>query len=197
MAIERFNFGDIIKFKTRFEDLNDDGITDASGVIFLYRESGVKEYWNGTSFQVARVSVVMLEVGEVNHAGVWEFSFDTSVGLAIDEYVAEFRDTSGNSVNKIEILNALVGGYLDPLVTDIQRLLGLNHENFVTEPTAFATPSGIMTVGDVYLYDTKANADADGRSIATGLIAKYHVEAPRSPSTGFLIKFTQTQETIS
>lgn len=165
-------------------------ILNATGVIFIYRVSGTKEYWNGSSWQTARVSVSMTEISETNQPGDWIYLFDNSVGISIDEYVIEMVDTSGNSDNPIERLALLVGGYIDPIVESISRLLGLSHENFVLDPTSQAV-TGVMTAGDVYIYDNATNATADLRTVPGGLTYKYHVEAPHSLA-GILIKFTQT-----
>jgi len=193
----RYLFGDTISYKVRFENAAGVGIANATGVIYIYRNSD-KQFWNGSAFQVGRVSLTMFEISETNQIGQWVFEFPTNLtgALAIDEYIAEFEDTSGNSVNRSEFDSALVGGFIDPIVTDIKRLLGLSHENFVLDPTAFTT-NGIMSAGDVYIYDSKANADADGRTIATGAIAKYAVVSPHSSTTGQLIKFTQTKEVLT
>lgn len=169
-------------------------VLDATGVIFIYRVSD-KKYWNGSTFVTTRVSNAMTEISEINQAGDWSYSFDNSVGNAIDQYIVEIKDTAvGKSDNLIERLELAVGGYIDPIILDIKRLLGLNHENIVIEATAVAI-NGELTTGDVYLYDTPANATADGRTAITGLTDKYHIESPLTVE-GKMTKFTQTKVTI-
>ncbi len=201
MSTERFKEGQIIPYQGRFEDGAGNGITDAAGVIAIRRTSN-NNYWNGATWQVAFVTNVMSEISDANVPGFWKYDFDSSVGDAVDNYVAEMIDTSGNSSNKLGLSFSYVGNYIDSIETTVDdtntkvtaqdaqllKILGLQHENFVLEPTAFENNE--MTAGDVRIYDSKATAELDDK--VSGLIAKYSVTAPRTG--GELDKFTQTLE---
>ena len=187
MTIERFDTGDIIPFRTRFEDDNGNGIPNAVGVVYIQRFSN-NEYWNGSSFQVARTSVAMDEIDEINSLGKWEFDFDTSVGDDTDVYLAEFEDTSGNSVNTLELLTAFVGGYINELTSNLARVLGVSKDNMVLDPTLFSVDK-VMVEGDIRVYDTPANAVIDNG--VTGLLYEWHIVSPRND--GKLSKYTQTR----
>ena len=187
MPSERFNTGATIPFETRFEDANAAGITNANGVIFIQRLSD-QQYWNGVSFQTIRTSVAMTEVDETNSPGLWRFDFDTTVGLDVDEYLVEFKDTSLNSVNTLELLFAYIGDFLDGLSDAVARILGLQKDNFVLDPTEYSTDK-VMTKGDIRVYDSVANANTDDGF--TGLVFEYHIEAPRND--GKVTKYTQTR----
>lgn len=187
MTTERFDSGDIIPFETRFEDDNGDGIPNAVGVVYIQRFSD-NQYLNGSSFQVARTSVAMFEIDETNSVGKWRFNFDTSLGNDTDTYLAEFEDTSGNSVNTLELLTAFVGGYINTLVETAARNLALSKDNFVLDPTLFSIDK-VMVEGDIRMYDTPANAVIDNG--VTGLIYEEHIVAPRND--GKLTKYTQTR----
>ena len=192
MSNERFKTGQTIPYEGRFEDGSGNGITDADAVISIRRTSN-DEYWNGATWQVAFVTNAMTEVSEAQSPGFWRFDFDSSVGNAIDNYVAEMLDTSGNAANKLGLSFSYVGDYIDPLETKIDsqndsiaRILGLVHQNFVLDPTEFSTDNE-MTKGDVRIYDTPANATTDNG--VTGLLYEFSIDAPRI--NGMLDKFTQ------
>jgi len=179
MSSERFNSGDNIPIRTRFEDVNGAGITNATGVIFIQRTSD-NEYWNGSAFQVARVSIVMDEFDETNSPGVWRFDFDSSVGDLIDNYAFEAVDTSGNSVNLPEQGFAFVGGYLDQLLTDSSKMLGLMRENTKIKNTVYDGANNLISA-DIFQYDSKVNVDLDDE--VTGFIRKWTIVSPHTGLT--------------
>lgn len=196
MAIERYNENSIINIRTRFNDSLGAGITNATGVVFIYRVSD-NQYWNGAAFQAVRVSNPMIEVGETEHPGEWAFNFDSGVTgtNAIDTYIIETVDTSDNSVNarNIEINTALVGGWLDPIYTAMATLLGLAKKNYGVIPTEFSIDNK-MTKGNAYIYDNATNAETnDG---VTGVNEKFEINAPRSPTTNRLLSFAMYEVAI-
>lgn len=154
---EPFNFGDIIPITAKFVDIDDDGITNATGRVFIHRKSDGK-YWNGSIFQTTRISLEMNELDEVNRAGYWNFDFDTVVGLIEDRYYFEVTDTSGNAIEGEGLDDARVGGLLTPITNLILRVLGLLHENAIVSPSYDA--SGNMISAIVRQYNSKAEADA-------------------------------------
>lgn len=193
----RYNHGDTIPFKVRAEDDAGNPISNANMVIRHYRAFDDK-YFNGTTWQTAIFDIPMIpHTDTTNHKGRWDYLFDTTPHEKIDDYTSEMVDLSGNAKNApFEIIESPVGGYLDSIVDSLKEIAGLGHKNFVMQPTDYSVTDKV-TEGDVYVYDTKANADIDGRSIATGLIHKYHFTAPRDPGTDRALKFTQTEEVIS
>ena len=191
MSNLREQFNKTTTFITRFTSAGVPILT-ATGKIYIYRNSD-KQYLVGGSWQVVRATSTMIKISDTNQPGQWRFEFDNTVdsALSIDQYVIEMVDDSGNSDNPINLLEMYVGGYIDPIVADIKRLLGLEHDNFVTEATAISL-NGKMTQGDVYIYDSAVNATADIRTTPGGLIYQYHIEAPLTVSGNF-DKFTQTR----
>lgn len=190
MSSQRYNSKAIIKLRARFTAAGV-AITNATGQIHVVRESD-NMFWNNTSWQVARVAVAMTEIDETNFPGEWEYIFDSGDAAhnEIDTYNFEPIDTSGNSDNVIEIFTAFVGGWLDPILLGIQRLLSLAQDNYVMEPTEFSIDDK-MTKGIAKGYDSAANATTDDG--ATGLTGKWNIDAPRSPTTNRLLKFTMTR----
>ncbi len=192
---ERFLEGATIPYEAYFVDANGDGITTAAGKISIRRKSN-NQYWNGATWQAANFQLTMTKVGDANSPGFWEFDFDSTVGDAVDDYVALMSDSSGNAVNRPDPRFDFVGGYLDLIEDQIDaqnlvltKILGLNHENFVLDPTEFAAaPDNEMTKGQVRIYDTAANATTDDGS--TGIINKYDIDAPRT--NGKMDKFIMT-----
>lgn len=182
----RYNHGDTIPFKVRAEDAAGAGITDANMVIKHWRASD-DMFWNGSIWQANSFNIPMIEHSDVvNFPGRWDYNFPTGNALHnfVDNYYSEIVDLSGNAINgPFEIIESPVGGYLD-------RLAGLNHDNFVHDPTSYDI-SGRMVDGETRLYDSKANALLDDG--ATGLLYKYTVKSERTV-LGFLAKFTQTRE---
>ncbi len=187
MPSERFNSGVSIPIRTRFEDSAGVGITNATAVVFIQRTSN-NEYWNGAAFQVARISIAMDEFDEVNSPGVWRLDFDTTVGNLIDDYVFEVQDTSGNAFNRVEQGFAFVGGYLDQLLLDSSKVLGLMHENTTVNPTYDGSDNLISAI--VTQYNSKANAQIDDG--ATGFIRKWTIASPHTGVT--FDKFTLVLE---
>lgn len=176
-------FETVVPFIARFT-LLDVPVTDATGVIFIYRLSD-NMYWNGATWQGVRISVAMTEISEVQQTGDWRYNFDTAVGNSSDEYVIEMVDSAvAKSDNIIERISLWVGSYIDPLIADIKRILGLDHDNIVVDATAISL-NGKMTEGDVYIYDSASNATLDGRMPATGLIFEYHIDAPLTVQGAF------------
>ena len=107
MPISSHKFGDTITVNTKYVDGNNNGITNATVITFQRRDSDGK-YWNGSTFQVARISLTAIEEDEINAAGFWKQIFDTVNGLTDDIYFFEFEDTSGNADNVVEILRVVV-----------------------------------------------------------------------------------------
>jgi hypothetical protein len=175
MTTERFNSGDTIPVRAVFEDVNGSPITNATGFIFIHRTSD-NQYWNGSAFQVARVSIAMAKVSDANVPGEWNFNFATNgAGAnAVDNYIFEVIDTSGNAKNKIEQGFAFVGGYLDKIQSDAAKILGLMHEN--TAMTPVFDGAGNVISGELRQYDTKANAQTDNGT--TGLLNKWSFTSP-------------------
>jgi len=104
--------GSLIDLQILFVDPPGDGVTTATGVLYVFRQSD-KQYYTGSAWQVARSSSTgFAKMGDTNHPGWWEYTLDTD-GWANDEYIFEVRDTSGNAVNVIETATVLVGGYVD------------------------------------------------------------------------------------
>ena len=194
----RYLEGQTIPYETRFEDALGAGEITATGVISLRRTDDDKYFDGVSAWQVAFVEYAGVKVGDANSPGFWRFPFDSSLGNDVDNYVAEMRDSSGNSVNQIELQFDQVGGYLDILddkldtmTVTLNKVVGLSHENFVLDPTDFdTTDPKEMIKGKVRIYDSKANADIDNG--VTGLVAKYNIDAPRT--LGVLDKFTMTLE---
>lgn len=140
MSSERFQFGDIVTVQGRFEDATETPVTNATGRAFVRRNSD-DQYFNGTTFQMARLSLIATEISDTNSPGWWKFVFDTSFGLADDCYAIELVDTSGNSVSKLEIVEAIVGGYvknLDNKISDVKA----KTDNLPSDPTSEAVATG-------------------------------------------------------
>lgn len=185
MSSERYRRGTTIPFEARFEDANGDPVLNATGVVIIRRKSDDK-FFNGISWQAASFELAMAEVNETNAPGYWKGEFDSSKGNNDDEYVVEIKDTSGNSVNKLEKLFWYVGAYLNIVEDMVIKILGLTHENFVLEPLEFT--GDIMTKGVIRLYDSKANAETDNPNV--GLLAQYNIDSPHNGNR--LIKYTST-----
>jgi len=186
-------FKTVVPFIARFT-LNKVPVTDALGVIYIYRLSDFK-YWNDVSglWEVPRVSNDMNEISETNQTGDWIYNFDTAVAGALqtDEYIIEMVDSAvAKSDNTIERLSQTVGGYLDLLIDDIKRVLALQHDNFVMDPLTYDI-NGSMVTGVVRAYETAANADTDNG--VTGILYKYDITGVRTVE-GFLGKYTQTRQ---
>lgn len=179
--------------KARFT-MNGVPVLNATGKIYIFRQSDLK-YFVGLTWQTARQANAMIELGDTEHPGYQYFEFDNTSdnALEVDQYVFEIIDDSGNSNNKIELFEQYVGGYIDPIIADIKRLLGLEHHNIVVAATSIE--SGKMTAGDVYLYDTPSNTAADGRTTSTGVVHAYHIEAPLSG--GDMTKFSQWEIAVA
>lgn len=188
----RYNHGDIITYEVRAEDAFGVGITNANMHIQQRRRAD-DAFFNGATWQAAVFNIPMIEKSDtVNLPGIWTLNFDTGPHNSVDDYITEFIDISGNAVNAPFVRDEnQVGGYLDSIDADLARILGLNHDNFVHDPTDYDI-NGRMVTGETRMYNSKANALLDDG--ATGLLFKYTVTSARTVQ-GFLAKFTQTRET--
>ena len=166
MGTERFKTGATIPVMVKFEDQNGNGIPGATGVLTLQRVSD-DQYWNGSAFQVTPFDLAMTEISEANSLGRWDFSFDSSNGLDIDDYIIEVRDTSGNAKNEFDIDRALVGDYLDTVedkidVVDanVDAILIDTNEMQGKLPTNNIMGSSVKTDKDDEIDAIKAKTDA-------------------------------------
>ena len=186
----RYNHGEKINYEARFEDLLGVGILNATGEIAIRRTSD-DNYWTGAAWQAAIFQIPMIEIGETNRPGIWRYLFDLAPHTSDDIYIGEVTDSSGNAQNTpFNLTEDIVSATHDDIGDDLKRILGLNHDNFVLDPTAYDA-AGRMTTGEVRIYNSKANTLLDDE--VTGLLHKYTVTSVRTVQ-GFLAKFTQVRE---
>lgn len=88
-----------------FIDSNGNKLPTAVAVLTARRAADFL-YFNGTIWIATPTQLPMTKVGDANSPGEWWFKFPA--GLAEDEYIIEIIDTSGLSVNNIQIGKLIV-----------------------------------------------------------------------------------------
>ena len=188
MSSSDFIFGDLLPIEVGFENQAGSPVLGAAGGHAVRRDFD-DQFWDGSEWQELRVFLPMDKISDLNSPGEFKIKFDSSVGEKSDLYTVYLKDINGVAFNQLEPLYFLVGG---SFAKQLEKLLGLAHENFVLEGLTFDV-NKLMTSGRVRTYDSKANAkNNDG---TTGIKDTY-LTASEFDTEGKLIKFTQTLETI-
>ncbi len=184
-----YSHGETINFRARAEDVLGNGITNADLIIRIWRQSD-NMYWTGAAWQVAIADIPMIENADTtNFAGDWSYAFDTTPHAIAENYYSQVVDDSGNAVNApFEIDVANVGSGVAALSDNVNRILGLQKDNFVHEPLTY-NENGTMKTGRIRVYDSVANANTDDG--VTGLLYAYDITAELTLNK--LIKYTQTR----
>lgn len=148
----------------------------------IFRESDSTYYNNSTGLWVG--GPIVIPMISPTFTGLYEFTIpsgDLVYATGFPGYLIEVTETTTPLVEHIHVTPArdLSAETLDNTLTvhdAIKRIVALRQDNMNVKYTAY-TVDGKPTAGTVWIYNTKAAADADTVPNGTGSIGSYAITA--------------------